>query len=279
MKRDLSTMFITPISLRRLLAAGLLSAPLWAAAHHPWLLPTQTVVDNPEGLVSVDAAASEDLFEFDARGLALDGLVITGPDGASLSPKAVNSSSRHRSSFELSLPLPGTYRVANVTQGLMVSYTSGGEAKRFRGSAEAWEKARPANAEDLRVTQVASRVETFVARERPSDKPFAPTGKGLELIPLDPPVDLSDGDRTRFRLLLDGQPLADAPLSLLRGGNRYRYQMGELLLRTDARGEFVVTWAEAGRYWLGANHAAPATGDNAQASRASYAATLEVRPR
>lgn len=267
----------------RLAAAALLALAGAAQASHPWLLPSHTVVDNKEGVVSFDAAASEDLFEFDTRGLPLDGLVVTGPGGASVAPGPVNTGSRHRTSFELKLDQPGTYRVANVGQGVMASYQLGGETRRFRGSAEAWEKEKPEQAEDLRVTRTASRVETFVARERPSDKPFAPTGQGLELIPLDPPVELSDGDRTRFKLLLDGRPLAGAAVSLLRGGNRYRYKMGEQTLRSDAQGEFTVTWAEAGRYWLGVNHSVAAEGATdpkaPPARRASYSATLEVRPR
>jgi hypothetical protein len=146
-------------------AAALLAvAGTTAHAHHPWLLPSHTVVDNKEGVVAFDAAASEDLFEFDTRGLALDGLVVTGPDGTSVAPGPVNSASRHRTSFELKLDKPGTYRVANVAQGVMASYKLAGETKRFRGSAEAWEKEKPEKAEDLRVTRTASRVETFVAR-------------------------------------------------------------------------------------------------------------------
>lgn len=266
-----------------LIALTLAAAGAAAHAHHPWLLPSHTVVDNKDGLVSFDAAATEDLFEFDARGLALDGLVIIGPDGAPVTPGPVNASSRHRSSFEVKLDQPGTYRVANVAHGVIASYKLGGETKRFRGTSEAWEKEKPAHAEEVRVTRTSSRIETFVARERPSDKPFAPAGQGLEVIPLDPPVDLSDGDQTRFRVLIDGKPLADAAVSLLRGGNRYRYKMGELTLRSDAKGEFAVTWPEAGRYWLGANHSVPAEGATdpkaPPARRASYSATLEVRPR
>jgi uncharacterized GH25 family protein len=265
---------------RALIAAAATLASFNAAAHHPWLLPSQTLVEGKEGIVAIDAAATEDLFEFDTRGLPLDGLAITAPDGSSLVPSALNTASRHRSSFELNLTQPGTYRVAYLSQGVMVSYKQGGETKRFRGTAEAWEKERPEKAEDLRVTQFASRVETFVAREKPSDKPFAPAGQGLELVPLDAPVDLSEGDSTRFRLLLDGKPLADAAVSLLRGGNRYRYKMGELTLKSDAKGEFSVAWPEAGRYWLGVSHNTPAEAANLPPlRRLSYSATLEVRPK
>ena len=261
-------------------AALLAAVSIGAYAHHPWLLPSSTVVDSKDGVVAIDAAASEDLFEFDARGLPLDGLVITGPDGRAVTPTAVNTASRHRSSFELALEQPGTYRVASLSSGVMVSYRQGGELKRFRGTSEAWDKARPADAADVRITRQAGRVETFVARQRPSEQPFTPANVGLELLPLDAPVDLSDGDRTRFRVLLDGKPLADAVVSLLRGGNRYRYKMGEQSFRTDAQGQFTVAWEQPGRYWLGLSHSTPgATPDAPPEQRSSYAATFEVRPR
>src|SRR5262245_1971649 len=131
------------------MAAGLFVSSLGAQAHHPWLLPSQTIVDGKDGLVAFDAAASEDLFEFDTRGLPLDGLAVAGPDGASPSPTAINTASRHRSSFELKLDKPGTYRVANVSEGVMVTYKIAGETKRFRGTTEAWEKEKPAKAEDV----------------------------------------------------------------------------------------------------------------------------------
>lgn len=264
-------------------AAVLLLSSQAALAHHPWLLPNQTLLDGKDAAVAIDAAASEDLFEFDTRGLPLDSLVVTGPDGSKIEPRAVNTSSRHRSSFELNLDRPGTYRVASVSQGVMASYKLGNETKRFRGSQQDWDKERPPQAEEVRVTRLSNRIETFVARDKPSDKPFAAVGQGLELIPLDAPVDLSDGDRTRFRLLLDGQPLVDAAISLMRGGNRYRYKMGEQTLRSDGRGEFAVAWTEPGRYWLGVNHSVPADGAATPSQppqrRFSYSATFEVRPR
>lgn len=273
-------MNFSPLAVRGLSAMLLVAGSTAAHAHHPWLLPGSTVVDSKEGVVAVDAAVSEDLFEFDNRALPLDGVVVTGPDGRAVKPAAVNTASRHRSSFELTLEQPGTYRIASLSDGVMVSYRQAGEPKRFRGTREAWEKARPSDATDVLVTATASRVETFVARQRPSQQPFAPVNAGLELIPLDAPVDLSDGDRTRFRLMLDGQPLPEATVTLLRGGNRYRYRMGEQSLRTDAKGEFAVTWAEPGRYWLGVSHAVPAAAPDAPPTRRlSYAATLEVRPR
>ena len=75
---------------------------------------------------------------------------------------------------------------------------------------------------------------------------------------------------------------------MIRGGNRYRYKMGEIALKTDAAGEFGVAWPEAGRYWLGVNHGGPrrpgrgpaAPSPAARRARASrYSATFEVLPK
>jgi hypothetical protein len=85
------------------------------------------------------------------------------------------------------------------------------------------------------------------------------------------------GEEAKFRLLLDGKPAPDLEVKVIPGGIRYRDQLGELTLRTNAAGEFAVRWPEPGMYWINAvtndnrNVTAPAT-----ERRASYAATLEV---
>ena len=85
--------------------------------------------------------------------------------------------------------------------------------------------------------------------------------------------------------MLDGKPAADVQLKLIREGNRYRYKFGEVELKSDAKGEFTVEWAEPGRYFIGAS-TGPARGPNAPAGtreapvqRASVSATFEVLPK
>ena len=77
-------------------------------------------------------------------------------------------------------------------------------------------------------------------------------------------------------------------MTVIRGGNRYRYKMGEIALKTDGAGEFSVAWPEAGRYWLGVSHggrgspgaaSGPAPSGGAPARRESYSATFEVLPK
>jgi uncharacterized GH25 family protein len=265
------------------LAVALL--PLTAHAHLTWLLPNQTQFSagREAPVAAFDAAVSEDLFIFE-RGLKLDTLRITGPDGKPLEAEN-RATSRHRESFEVKLPMDGTYRVSNVSQAIMGSYKQGGETKRFRTTQANFTKDVPADVEVTSVTATTTRQQTFVSREQAGRVAFAPEGQGLELLPLGAVTDLSHGDATSFRLLLDGKPLPHATLRLLRDGNRYRYKMGEEALKSDDKGEFTVKWTEPGRYLIGASHGErPAQGQpqgtrEAPLQRASLSATFEVLPK
>lgn len=244
----------TPAVLARLSPLALATAlllPLSASAHMTWLLPNTANVTGRDGVVSVDAAVSEDLFNFE-RALKLDTLRITGPNGQTLEAES-RSSARHRESFDVKLPQDGTYRISNVSQALMGTYKQGAETKRFRSTPATLSKDVPADAEITSMTLMTNRQQTFVSKEEPGKVQFAPEGQGLELLPLGPVTDLSHGDKTRFRLLLDGKPAADVAVKVLRDGNRYRYKLGEVSLKTDAQGEFTVSWTEPGRYWIGAS--------------------------
>jgi len=235
------------------LALAALAAPLSVQAARPWLAPSSAYVDGgKDPVLTVDGAVSEDLFEFDRGALQLDGISITAPDGSSIAAEAVNST-RRRSSFEFKLTQPGTYRIANVSDTLSATYKVGTETKRWRGTAETFAKEVPADATDLNVSRMLSRVETFATKDDAGGKALAPAGVGLELIPLTTPTDLSVGDKTQFRLLLNGKPLSNTDVTVVRGANRYRYKLGEVAVKTDAKGEISIPWAEAGRYWLGAS--------------------------
>jgi len=273
-----------PASFRlALLAAGALAC-LPAHAHRAWLLPSATLAEGAAPVVSIDAAISEDLFEFDAFPLALDTLRVTAPDGSAVAPDA-RIEAKRRVSFDVKLVQKGTYRIAGVTDTATASWKVGGETKRWRGAPAALATEVPADAPDLQVSRQLARAETFVTHETPGPLADAISGAGLELQPLTNPTDLSVGDTSRFRVLLDGKPYANADVTLIRGGNRYRYRIGELALKTDVAGEFGVAWPEAGRWWMGITHGgrgpgagAPAPG-GAPVRRESYSATFEVLPR
>ena len=219
---------------------------------------------------------SNGVFIPDHAAMRLAGLTITAPDGSTAQAENLHQA-KYRSSFDLHLSQPGTYRVANVGSGFMASYKQGGEAKRWRGAEADFATALPADATEVEAVRTESRTETFVTLGAPNETALAPTGKGLELVPVTHPNDLVAGEAATFKLLLNGQPAADVEVAVARNGLRYRDNPEEVTVKTDAEGAFSVTWSEAGLYWLGAAVRTP--GANGQPGvNASWNGALEVLP-
>jgi len=276
----------------------MVSAPV-AMAHSQWLLPSTTQVavsTNPErpAYVGVDAASSNGLFYADHNAMRLTGLKITGPDGTEIAPENAMTG-RYRSTFDVRLEKPGTYRIASVNRSVSATYRVGEEVKRFRGTEATLASEVPADAADLKVSRNFGRVETFVVAGAPSE--VAPVGEGLELYPLQPVTDLVVGETARFRVLYNGQPVPDLEVKVVPGGVRYRGELGDQIVKADAKGEVAVDWKLAGAYWLNASYPprpaaeedddhGPQAGDAGQgaqprempALRASYSGTFEVLP-
>lgn len=269
----------TKLSVRAAALALAALMPLAAHAHRQWLLPSATVLSGSDPWVTVDAAVSNDLFYFEHFPLRLDNLAVTAPDGAAAKVENAGTG-RYRSTFDVHLTQPGTYKVAVVNRGLFASYKDGnGQTKRWRGTAETFAREVPAGAQDLQVTQADSRVEAFVTAGKPSARVLQTTGVGLELAPVTHPNDLVAGDAASFRLLLDGKPAANVKVAVVPGGIRYRDQLQEIALTTDADGKFSVKWPAPGMYWMEAEvRDDKAAVKEAKTRRASYAATVEVLP-
>ena len=126
------------ISLRRgaLAAASLvalLAAPVAANAHRQWMLPSATVLSGNDPWITVDAAVSNDLFYFDHNPMRLEGIAVIAPDGSKGEIKN-GATGKYRSTFDVQLDKPGTYKITNVGDGLMASYKQNGETKRWRGT-------------------------------------------------------------------------------------------------------------------------------------------------
>lgn len=268
------------ISVRRgalaaLSLAALVAIPATADAHRQWLLPSATVLSGADPWITVDAAISNELFYFDHNPMRLDAITVTNPDGSKGELKNA-STGKYRSTFDVQLDKPGTYRISSVSDGLMASYKLNGELKRWRGTAAELATAIPKEATEVKLTQAARRLEIFATRGAPTKEVLKLTGQGLELEAVTHPNDLVAGEPAVFKLMLDGKPAAGVEVEVVPGGNRYRPATGEMKLTTDAQGSFTIKWPGAGMYWLEATtKGGKASIPNAERS-ASYVTTLEV---
>lgn len=248
-----------------------------AHAHDVWLEPSSTVLSKA-AYITVAGAVGNDKFHYNhapLRGLA-DNFSATAPDGTAVAPENLMNG-KLRTVFDLNLTQTGTYRLAVVNSGIMASWKEGDQNKRFRGNAEAFAREVPAAAAELRVNESVSRLETFVTVGKPT--PIKPTGQGLELVAVTHPNDLFAGEAATFRFDIDGKPAPGVEVKVVRGGSRYRNQIEEISLTTDAEGKFAVAWPQAGMYWLDADaRDDKTTVRHATERRLGYVATFEVLP-
>jgi uncharacterized GH25 family protein len=268
MKKYLHTCILA-VGLTFLLTAG-------AQAHRFWMLPSATVFSGEDVWLTVDAAVSNDLFYFNHHPLRLDHLKVMAPDGSELEIQNA-SVGKYRSTFDVPLTQAGTYKLALASDSMFARYTLNGDQKRWRGTAETLSEI-PANAEEVNVRHAQRRVEVFATVGAPSETVLKLTGKGLEMAPITHPNDLFAGETGRFRLTLDGKPAADVEVEVVRGGTRYRDDVGAIHAKTNAEGIFEVKWPEPGMYWLNAETQAPSSMQGVSGRSASYTATLEVLP-
>lgn len=265
----------SPLKLAAALAFCLPAAA--AHAHGVWMLPSSTVLSKP-AYITVDGAAGNDKFHYNHAPLRMapDSFSATAPDGSTVAPENLMQG-KLRTVFDLNLTQTGTYRLAVVNSGIMASWKEGEQTKRFRGNAEAFAKDVPAGAAELRVNEGSTRIESFVTVGKPT--PVEPTGRGLELVPVTHPNDLYAGETATFAFQVDGKPAAGLEVVIVRGGSRYRNQLDEMKLTTDAEGKISVTWPEPGQYWLDTDARDDRTTvAQAKERRLSYIGTFEVLP-
>lgn len=273
---------------RYLIAATLatLMATSAAQAHRQWMLPSSTTLSGTDSWVTIDAAVSNDLFYFEHMPMRTDAVTVTQPDGSA--GKIENAATgKYRSTFDVHLTQPGTYRVASVSTGVMGSYTLNGEVKRLpRGTTkEKLTEAIPAGATNIQTIEATNRNEIFLTLGAPTTTIFKPTGVGIELVPVTHPNDLVTGEAATFQFLLDGKPATDLKVTVIPGGIRYRDTLGQQDLVTGKDGKVSIKWPQPGMYWLNATVGGNREGgEGAKAAspaapaprRASYVTTLEV---
>ena len=231
------------------LLAGALALPMSASAHRGWIAPSATVLSG-DVWVTFDAAISNELFYADHNPMRLDAVQAFAPDG-SVDKLQNASTGKYRSTFDVALTKPGTWKIGSATQSVTASWTENGEVKRFRGSPDDFAKQVPAGAADLKTIRSFNRNEVFVTRDKPTTDVFKPTGKGLELSPITHPNDLVAGEAASFRFLIDGKPAADLEVTIAEGGSRYSPRP-DMKVKTGADGVVKFTLPEAGMYWINA---------------------------
>ncbi|KQM20673.1 nickel uptake transporter family protein [Sphingomonas sp. Leaf24] len=270
-----------------LAAAALFSIPTVVSAHRLWMLPSGTVFSGTDSWVTVDFAASNDLFYADHQPGRLDGVKVWQPDG-SAGQVQNGATGRYRSVFDVKLDQPGTWKIGTEMSGLMGSFKVNGEEKRVggRGGPPGPDGVRrppltvadiPADATDVKLIETSNRNEIFVTAGEPTRTVLKPTGKGLEIDFVTHPDELVAGEQARFRFLVDGRPAPGLKVTVVPGGKRYRNAEGARELTTGTDGVLAIDWPAAGMYWLSASHedAKPSVA-RATARRMGYVTTLEV---
>jgi uncharacterized GH25 family protein len=260
-----------------LIAASVSLLALPAQAHRAWLLPSATVLSGTDPWVTVDAAISNDLFYFEHHPMQLDNLSIEGPDGKTIAPENL-AKGRYRSTFDVKLVQPGTYKLTVANRGVFANYKVDGQNKRWRGKAEELDKAIPANATEVKISENIGRIESFVTLGKPSTDTLKSTGVGLEMIPVTHPNNLVVGEKATFRLVLDGQPASGVAVEVVPGGIRYRDKLNDSKVTTDESGTFSVTWPGPGFYWMSASVRDDKSKIKNAQRRSSYTTTVEVLP-
>ena len=252
-----------------------------AVAHRAWMLPSSTVVSGEDNWITVDAAASNDLFFVDHRPLSQIPVVFQ-PDGT-MGKVENHHVGQFRATFDVHLQQQGTYRIAILSDTVFGSYTLNGETKPIpRGTTTATLAAAiPAEATDVKSAEMTSRNEIYVTQGAPTTTIFKPTGRGLELVPVTHPNDLIAGETATFQFLLDGKPAAGLTVTVIPGGIRYRDALHEMTLTTDANGKVAIKWPTPGMYWLNVSQGVPAEGTRpapgaVPTRRVNYMTTLEV---
>jgi uncharacterized GH25 family protein len=228
-------------------------APVAAHAARSWVLPSTTTLSGSNAWVTFDAASSDELYFPDLRPLPLTSIQVIAGDGAADQVQN-GSQGKFRSTFDVQVSKPGTWKVASVSTMVMASWTENGEVKRFRGTGEDFAKQVPAGAADLKTIRNVSRNETFVTRDKPTREALKATGQDLEMVPVTHPSDVVATQPATFQLLLNGKPASGVSVTVMRGYDHWSTKSApEIKAETDKDGVFKVTLPQAGLWWISAS--------------------------
>lgn len=263
-------------------------APAAAQAARSWVLPSTTVLSGKNAWITVDAASSDELYIPGLRPLPLTSIRVIDADGQTVEPQN-GFMGKFRSSVDVQLTKPGTYKIASVTTTIIASWSEAGQVRRFRGSDDEFAKQVPASASELRTVKTVSRNETFVTRDTPTTQALKVSGEGLELEPITHPSDVIVGEAASFRFLLNGKPADGLEVLVMRGGDHWKSRPAEIKAKTGPDGSFKLTLPEGGIWWISATYRTGETGRGPGGPQApaqplagdgygaSYTATVEAQ--
>ena len=109
-----------------LLAAGSLAFAGPAQAHDAWFLPSLTVLSDTNQGVTVDAATSSVPFVANHAPLNVDAVQVQAPDGTAGKIENV-ARGRYRSTFDVVIDKPGTWRIGTTMDAVMGRFKVNGE--------------------------------------------------------------------------------------------------------------------------------------------------------
>lgn len=220
------------------LVACALCFPAWA--HSPYLLPNTFDASNRKH-VTVEGSFTEEFFVPDVA-MKADDYHVIAPDGSKHALTPVYT--QDLTVVEVPTTAPGTYRISTGQR-------MGRTAKAAYHDGE-WDflqpdKAPPAGATVYDVKSITT-AEVFVSRGKPDEKALAPRNTGLEFRAISHPNSILVGSDARFQVLFDGKPLANHPVSVHAGDERYAKKKPFAELTTDKSGEFAVRVDRPGVY-------------------------------
>ncbi|MCS6133586.1 DUF4198 domain-containing protein [Shewanella baltica] len=238
------------------LLSTLCISPL-ASSHDRWILPSHFNVsaESQEAVwITSDVSASNQVFMMDKPFSASDVRVLL-PDGESSSPSSSYTGGR-KSVFDVQLLQDGTYKFEKeVTPRYFSRYKVKGKEGfvRSRLDKKATAAVMPKGASELEGSLNVSRVETYVTRNKPTDKVLAPKGEYLELVPVTHPADIVENEPATLQFVYDGKPVAGVSVAIMKDGSLYRNKPEEIALTSDKDGKVAMTLPAAGRYLLHAS--------------------------
>ncbi len=285
-----------------------LLAPAAARAHTPYILPNTFDAERPR--VTLQGALTEDDYFNPDVALNVPAYVETLPSGqqVELKPAVIL---KDMAVSEAPLDAAGTYRFstgqfANRKTSLALvggkwlfvrqprgdrggegpparpAPGPGGQGGPGEGSGDGppnsiAEADVPAGAQRMQTDGVMV-VETYVSKGAPTDTALKATGQGFELKPITHPNAVYVDQGFAFQMLVDGKPVADAPVSVYRSGNIYDDRRIAVELKTDAKGAGKIAFTQPGVYLLTAHYPAAqrAPGEAPPPHSYTYSLTFEV---